>query len=251
VRRATVVGVNERGSDDDIESDDALRIKDARRRAGAAIRDLGHAFVGRHATLEQIERLTDAVEGISAELWPRDHRSRVDTESGDGHQVEYPQGRFTHDFDDRPVSGNSSPYGLDLDLHRHGDEIEARLVLRSAHEGAPGRSHGGIVAALFDDVFGYVLGIIHQAAFTGDLYIRYHAATPLFRELACRVRLAEQQGRKLFLTGELTDVESGELVATARATFIAVDAEAFARLTAERPAPPDEGPTPDAPTGAS
>ena len=47
------------------------------------------------------------------------------------------------------------------------------MTLRSAHEGAPNRSHGGIVAALFDDVFGFVLGVIHQAAFTGDLYIRY------------------------------------------------------------------------------
>jgi acyl-coenzyme A thioesterase PaaI-like protein len=154
--------------------------------------------------------------------------------------VDYPQGRFDHDFDDRPVSGRSSPWGLDLELHRYGDEIEARVTLRSAHEGAPNRSHGGIVAALFDDVFGYVLGVVQQPAFTGDLYIRYQAPTPLFRELACRVRLDSRVGRKLLLTGELTDVASGTVVTTAKATFIAVDPEAFARLTAERPAPPDE-----------
>jgi acyl-CoA thioesterase FadM len=96
------------------------------------------------------------------------------------------------------------------------------------------------VSALFDDVFGYVLGVINQPAFTGDLYVRYHAPTPLFRELACRVRLDRREGRKLLLTGELTDVESDTLVASARATFVAVDSEVFARLTAERPAPPDE-----------
>jgi acyl-coenzyme A thioesterase PaaI-like protein len=144
-------------------------------------------------------------------------------------------------FDDRPVSGRSSPWGLDLDLHRHGDEIEALVTLRSAHEGAPGRSHGGVISALFDDVFGYVLGVIHTPAFTGDLYVRYQAPTPLFRQLACRVRLAERIGRKLLLTGELTDVADGTVVATARATFIAVDPELFTALTAERPAPPDEG----------
>ncbi len=112
------------------------------------------------------------------------------------------------------------------------------MTLRSAHEGAPDRSHGGIVAALFDDVFGYVLGVIQVAAFTGDLYLRYHAPTPLFRELACRVRLAEQDGRKLLMTGELIDIEHDQVVATARATFIEVDPEAFARQTAARPAPP-------------
>lgn len=219
---------------------EAARIGEARARAGRAIRDIGHAFIGRHATIEQIERLADVLESIGAELWPADPRSRTDHPYADEQQVEYPQGRFTPSFDDRPVSGRSSPWGLDLEMHRHGDEVEARVTLRPAHEGAPNRSHGGIVAALFDDVFGYVLGVIHQPAFTGELCVRYAAPTPLARELACRVRLDERRGRKLLMSGELTDVESGQVLTTAKATFIAVDPEAFARLTAERPAPPDE-----------
>jgi acyl-coenzyme A thioesterase PaaI-like protein len=216
------------------------QILQARVRAGQAIRDLGHAFIGRHATIDQIDRLSEVLEDITAELWPREIRARSDHEFGDRQEVDLPQGRFVNTFDDRPVSGRSSPWGLDLDLHRHGDEIEALVTLRSAHEGAPNRAHGGVVAALFDDVFGYVLGVIHQAAFTGDLYLRYAAPTPLFRELACRVRLDHRDGRKLHLTGELTDVETGQVCVTAKATFIAVDPESFARLTAARPAPPDE-----------
>lgn len=212
----------------------------ARARAGRAIRELGHAFVGRHASIEQVDRLSEVLEGITAELWPQAVRTRGEHAFADRQRADVPQGRFENAFDDRPVSGRSSPWGLDLDLHRYGDEIEAIVTLRSAHEGAPNRSHGGVVAALFDDVFGYVLGVIHQPAFTGDLYLRYRAPTPLFRELACRVRLDRREGRKLHLTGELTDVESGDVCVTATATFIAVDPEAFARLTAERPAPPDE-----------
>lgn len=219
---------------------DADSMLQARARAGRAIRDLGHAFIGRHATIEQIDRLSEVLEGISAELWPRATRNRDDHEFGNQQGVELPQGRFENTFDDRPISGRSSPWGLDLDLHRYGDEIEALVTLRSAHEGAPNRAHGGVVSALFDDVFGYVLGVINQAAFTGDLYIRYAAPTPLFRELACRVRLDRRDGRKLLLSGELTDVESGQVCVTAKATFIAVDPADFARLTAERPAPPDE-----------
>jgi acyl-coenzyme A thioesterase PaaI-like protein len=217
-----------------------LAIKAARRRAGRALRELNHAFIGRHATLEQLEQLTGVLEAICGELWPLDPRSRSEHAFADRQMEEYPQGRFHHDFDDRPISGASSPYGLDLEMHRHGDEIEALVTLRSAHEGAPNRSHGGIVAALFDDVFGFVLGVLQEAAFTGDLYIRYQAPTPLFRPLSCRVRLADRDGRKIFLTGELTDVGSGTVVASAKATFIAVDREMFARQTAARPAPPDE-----------
>ncbi len=218
-----------------------VHILEARARAGRAIRDLAHAFIGRHATMEQIERLSEVLEDINAELWPQEVRGRSDHEFGDRQEVELPQGRFVNTFDDRPVSGRSSPWGLDLDLHRHGDEIEARVTLRAAHEGAPNRSHGGVVAALFDDVFGYVLGVIHQAAFTGDLHVRYAAPTPLFRELSCRVRLERRDGRKLLLSGELVDVGTSQVCATARATFIAVDPAAFAQLTAARPAPPDEG----------
>ncbi len=180
------------------------------------------------------------LESITGELWPADPRSRADFPMARHDTVDYPQGAFVATFDDRPISGRSSPWGLDLAMHRHGDEIEARLTMRAAHEGAPGRSHGGIVAALFDDVFGFLLGVIQQPAFTGELRIRYVAPTPLHRELACRVRLDEVDGRKLTMSGELTDVEAGTTLVRAAATFIAVDPEIFASLTAERPAPPDE-----------
>lgn len=221
---------------------DETDIIEARARAGQAIRDLGHAFIGRHATLEQIEHLSDVVEGVTAALWPGAERTR-----GRGHEfshperLDVPQGRFQHTFDDRPITGRSSPWGLDPELHRHGDEIVALVTLRAAHEGAPGRAHGGVVAALFDDVFGSVLDVIKQAAFTGDIYIRYAAPTPLFRELACRVRMTDREGRRIFMTGELVDTETDQVVVTAKATFISVDPAAFASATAARPAPPDEG----------
>ena len=224
--------------DDDIIDRDLI---EARARAGRAIRDLGHAFIGRHATIEQIDHLTEVVEGVTAALWPGAARSKErGHEFSHPESIDVPQGHFHHTFDDRPVSGRSSPWGLDPELHRHGDEIVALVRLRAAHEGAPGRAHGGVVAALFDDVFGSVLDVVKQAAFTGDLYIRYVAPTPLFRELACRVRLTDRQGRRLFMTGELVDTDDDRVVVTAKATFIAVDPDAFASATAARPAPPDE-----------
>jgi acyl-coenzyme A thioesterase PaaI-like protein len=221
-------------------TDRDAEVKRARARAGTAIRELGHAFIGRHASAEQIDHLSEVLEGITAELWPAAPRTRGEHSFAERQVTDYPQGRFDHDFDDRPVSGRSSPWGLDLELHRHGDEIEALVTLRAAHEGAPNRSHGGVVAALFDDVFGFVLGVLHEPAFTGDLYVRYAAPVPLHRRLACRVGLVERSGRKLLMRGELRDVEADQVVATGKATFIAVDPAMFARLTAERPAPPDE-----------
>lgn len=210
----------------------------ARVRAGAAIRDLGHAFVGRHMSLDQIDRLSEALEAISAELWPGAARRKIRSHSPASID-ELPQGRLSQHPTDRPFSGNASPWGLEPEIHRFGDEIEAWVTFGDAHEGAPGRVHGGIVAGLFDDVCGFVLGVLRQPAFTGQLTVRYHAPTPLHRELACRARLDGRHGRKLTITGELTDRALGDLIASVTATFIAVDVDRFLG-TAERPAPPAE-----------
>ena len=96
------------------------------------------------------------------------------------------------------------------------------------------RSHGGIVAGLFDDVFGFVLDVVQEAAFTGELTIRYERPTPLHRPIACRGRLARRDGRKLFIEGELVDLETeGQpVVARGRGLFITVDPAVFDQATA-------------------
>ncbi len=115
---------------------------------------------------------------------------------------------------------------------RDGDEAVAVVTLDSAHEGAPGRSHGGIVAALFDDVFGFVLTINEQPAFTGELTVRYERGVPLHVSLECRARLTERDGRKMYMTAELTGTDdSGDPVVYCRswAIFIAILPETFGR----------------------
>ena len=215
----------------------------ARRRAGLALRSVGHALVGHEASSELITELAESVNGFTARLDGGVIRQRDPTESASSADADYREGEEIESFDDRPFSGQASPWGLDLGIHRHGDEIEAVLVLGSAHEGAPGRSHGGIVAGLFDDVFGFVLGVLRQAAFTGELTIRYERPTPLHRHLACRGRLRERIGRKIWIEGELVDLDDPDQVVVARGVglFIAVDRSVFAHQTASLPAPPDEG----------
>lgn len=211
----------------------------ARVRAGTAIRDLGHAFAGHSLEGGQIERIADVIESLISELADGTPRRRDPASFGDHRRYRYEEGPITHTYADRPICGLASPWGLDPDLHRRGDEIEAIVTLRAAHEGAPGRSHGGIVAALFDDVFGFVLSIVDEAAFTGRLTITYRAGTPLHEPISCRVRATGKKGRKITMTGELTVVATGQLLAEAEALFITVDPEMFAS-SAQRPAPPDE-----------
>jgi acyl-coenzyme A thioesterase PaaI-like protein len=214
-----------------------------RARAGRAVRDLGHALIGRHAPPELLHEVATTLEQLTARLEEGAPRHRQPENRADRWREPVRDGQRMVSYDDRPFSGRSSPWGLDLEVHRHGDEIEAVLTLRSAHEGAPGRSHGGIVAGLFDDVFGFVLDVIQEAAFTGELTIRYERPTPLHRPIACRGRLARREGRKLYIEGELVDLETeGQpVVARGRGLFIAVDPAVFEAGTQQLPAPPDEG----------
>ncbi len=205
-------------------------LADARARAGAAIRDLGHALVGHHATEDEIHEVSTDLERWSQRLGRGDVRDRV-IERPTGDWGPPPSdGEEMFSFDERPVSGRSSPFGLDPRVFREGDEVVAHLTLRAAHEGAPGRSHGGIISALFDDVFGFVLTIEQQPAFTGELTIRYEHGVPLHTPLECRVRLSGREGRKIHMTGELTGAgpDGAAVVFTrATATFIAIDAARF------------------------
>jgi len=76
------------------------------------------------------------------------------------------------------------------------------------------------------------LAINSQPAFTGELTVRYEAGVPIGVPLECRVRLHERDGRKLFMTGELTDIGAGRVVARSKATFIAIDPSVFLTGTA-------------------
>ncbi|MFV0257641.1 MAG: PaaI family thioesterase [Acidimicrobiales bacterium] len=212
-----------------VQPDHPDAIAESRAGAGRAIRDIGHALVGHHAPIELLEEVTATLDALSARLDAGTERSRAEVRQDGEFGDPPPDGSVMTTYDERPVSGRASPWGLDLGVRRVGDEAMATVVLRAAHEGAPGRSHGGIVAALFDDVFGFVLTILGQSAFTGELFIRYEAGVPIGVPLTCRVRLDQADGRKLHLSGELTEDATGDVLTRARATLITIDQSVFDR----------------------
>ena len=101
-----------------------------------------------------------------------------------------------------------------------------RRVLGPAFEGAPNRAHGGVVAAVFDDLMGFVLTIHESPAYTAELTVRYRRPTPVGEEIEFRARLADRKGRRLHIEAEATDSE-GTKIATAEGLFITIPREGF------------------------
>ncbi|MEP1123721.1 MAG: PaaI family thioesterase [Ilumatobacter sp.] len=186
-----------------------------------ALRELGHSIVGHAADDRLLDRITAFVSEATAELDSAPCRSRpvsdmkrrlFDDVPADGATMEH--------YPDCIVSGLANPMGIAITCHREGDDAVATVSFGAAFEGAPGRAHGGIVAAVFDDVMGFVLSMVRTPAFTGRLAVSYLAPTPLGTELEFRARLRDRDGRKLWIDGEATC--DGQRFAESEGLFISV-----------------------------
>jgi acyl-coenzyme A thioesterase PaaI-like protein len=193
--------------------------------AGAALRDLIHTFAASDATDAQLEAVIAAAQAQTAALATSPRRDRlalIRAATGEG----IPLVNGGAGYADRAVGGYANPTSLDMQLAYDGDEVVVRVVLRRAFEGAPGRAHGGIVAAAFDDVTGFVIGMLKVPSFTGELTVRYLAPFPVDEPVEIRARLESRERRKLNISAEARF--GGDIVATCRAIYIAVDPQRFA-----------------------
>jgi acyl-coenzyme A thioesterase PaaI-like protein len=199
----------------------------ARIDAATALRDLIHEFSARDpddASL-QIIAATAREEAVALRRSPLRDRLAL-MRAAVGERGLPAMSGVGSGFSDRAVGGSSNPTGVELSVRFEGDEVVADVVLRRAFEGAPGRAHGGIVAAAFDDVTGFVIGMLHEPAYTGELTVRYVAPVPVDETLVMRARLDGRERRKLFISA---DAHAGDkLVATCRAIYVTVDPSRFA-----------------------
>jgi acyl-coenzyme A thioesterase PaaI-like protein len=204
------------------------RISPSRLDAADAMRRLGHAIVGHEVDEESFAHVTDTVEQLLAqvEATPLRQRQALDM-NRDLFVVPPPQGRARGSrFNDCIVTGPANPMGMAAEVLREGDDAVLHSTLGNAFEGAPGRAHGGVVAALFDEVMGFVLSITCTPAYTGRLTVTYRAPVPLGVPLEFRARLTGREGRKLLIEGEARQGDA--VLAEAEALFVAVEPEHFA-----------------------
>jgi acyl-coenzyme A thioesterase PaaI-like protein len=198
----------------------------ARVEAATALRRLGHAIVSHDVPASVFESIASQVEEWLPSVEAAPGRSRsIDTLKQ--HMFERPpEGSPIGTFPDCVVSGDANPMGLDVQFFREGDEAVSRVVLGPAFEGAPNRAHGGVVAAVFDDLMGFVLTIHESPAYTAELTVRYRRPTPVGEEIEFRARLVSRRGRRLHIQAEATDSEATK-IATADGLFITIPRTGF------------------------
>jgi len=197
--------------------------------AATLMRELGHDFVAHDLDDEQLDEIRAHLEELQRIVAHGQLRTRV-VPSGalQSFKMAVPSENSLEKhqlFSDSIVSGGSNPMGLGGYLWREGDVSVMQVTLGKAFEGAPGRAHGGIVAALLDETMGLVMAINDVLAYTVQLHISYLAPTPVNEPIIARAWLKERDGRKLLIAAT---VQAGETeLASATGLFIAVDPQKF------------------------
>ena len=114
--------------------------------------------------------------------------------------------------------------------------VEATARLGLAYEGPPHGVHGGLVAAMFDEVLGATQRYTGRPGVTAQITVKYRHVTPLEEELRFRAWVERDSGRRI--VSRATCHAGATLTAEAHALFVRVDFEEVqARMEARREEP--------------
>jgi acyl-coenzyme A thioesterase PaaI-like protein len=105
------------------------------------------------------------------------------------------------------------------------DQYETTFSFDERHQGGPGLVHGGLVAALLDEVCGLLVTWYRFPSVTGRMFLHYRRPVPINRRLLARAFVEEEKGRRVYIRGELLDGD--EILAEARMAFVHVPLEHF------------------------
>jgi acyl-coenzyme A thioesterase PaaI-like protein len=188
-------------------------------RLAAAARRIGAVAVGQ--PLDE-EHAAEAAAELSALADRLEAAAKVDRRTRSQPLMDdHPQDIFSTS----PVIGFANPVAPPVEVwavqgHEGWREVRGRVTFGYAYEGPPTCVHGGVIAALFDELLGMSNILVGSGAMTGTLTIRYRRPTPLLAPLELAARHTGKEGRKVYAWGGI--YSQGHLTAEADGVFIEV-----------------------------
>ena len=190
--------------------------------AAMAVRRLAHALVAHEATDTLLARIAEDAHQWAADIeqQPRFVRGpdALRTDRAGGPPVD---GALVEHFDRCPVSGTANPFATDLTARRVGDEVRCDVQLGPGCEGPPGHSHGGIIAALFDDATAFLTRLLDETCVASELTVYYRRPVPIGRPLQIDARVARRDGRRIYTEATMRDGDT--TVARATCTKVIIE----------------------------
>jgi acyl-coenzyme A thioesterase PaaI-like protein len=194
----------------------------AKRELAAQLRRLNNLICSTAAPEEHIRELAAAL---------KEHADHFEAEDVTPDGLD-PNVRVVHegmrDFTDRsPIVGLANPISPPATFEM---DVDARLVrgevtFGRSMGGAPGRVHGGMVAALLDEALGRACMFAGTPAMTAEFTTHYLGPTPVETPLRIEARLDGVEDRRIHTSGELYDGDTS--IVEADGLFIGVDTDSF------------------------
>jgi len=131
---------------------------------------------------------------------------------------DYKQPNSHHCF----VCGLQNPFGLKLAFYDNGrDEVHCEYTIPDEYQGYPGIAHGGIVAAILDEVLGRtaMIGNPNRFFMTAKMELKYRQPVPLNTQLSIVGIPLLDRGRLLQARGEIR-LPDGKVAAEATMTLV-------------------------------
>lgn len=123
------------------------------------------------------------------------------------------------------VCGMENPIGLKQFFYEDSQgRVTATFTPRDEHQGYPGVLHGGIAAALLDEVLGRMAISRGMWLMTARMEIRYKRTIPLGQPLTIVGEVVRETRRLMEARGELR-LADGSVAATATAAYLPVPEE--------------------------
>jgi acyl-coenzyme A thioesterase PaaI-like protein len=132
--------------------------------------------------------------------------------------------------------GPTHPVGFRLRFEREGEAVVTRFVPEEAFQGPPGIMHGGLVAALADEVAAWaIVALLGKFGFTAQFEGKLRGPVRIGAPVVGRGRIAREGSRLVGVSVELSQREVRVFDGTF--TFVLLDAQGAERLL--------EGPLPE------
>ena len=128
--------------------------------------------------------------------------------------------------------GTLNTHGLHLELHAGGDRCWTELALDRRFEGWDGIAHGGIVCTLLDEVMAWALVEHDHWGVTARMSVDFRRPVPVGRPVRAEGRVVGIRRRLIDAEGVVVDAATGEVLASAQATYVAAPEGRKAELKA-------------------
>jgi acyl-coenzyme A thioesterase PaaI-like protein len=124
------------------------------------------------------------------------------------------------------VCGELNAHGLRIAIRAQGRRVYADLTLGHDHEGWVDVAHGGIVAALLDEVMEWALFEDEAWGMTAEMTVRYRRPVPVGEPIHVEGWVVEGRHRRYRTAARVLD-GAGQVLANAQGTYLsAAPAEA-------------------------